>query len=181
LNISGIVDLPWGFQFSLLSTFISRPPVEPVIDGVDITGTNTQSSAYTPLPGEQYNGWLSESQLTNLLGQYNSQYAGKPTPAGAAGISPGQTFPALTLPSRYSLGNDFTSQDIRLTKIIHIKERYQFRIIAEAFNIFNFGNLTGDSYNLASPGSFGLATQRVSSTFGSGGPRAFQFAGRFEF
>ena len=181
LTISGIVDLRWGFQFSLLSTFISRPPVEPVIDGVDITGTNTQSTAYTPLPGVQYNGWLSNSQLQNLVNQYNSTYAGKPTPAGAAGVSPGQTFPTVTLPSHYSLGNDFTSQDIRLTKIFRLKERYEFRIIAEAFNIFNFGNLTGDSFNLASPGSFGVPTQRVSSTFGSGGPRAFQFAGRFQF
>jgi hypothetical protein len=181
LTISGIVDLGWGIQFSLLSTFISRPPTEPVIDGVDITGTNVQSTAYTPLPGERYDGWLSQSQLQNLVNQYNSQYAGKPTPAGAAGVSPGQTFPAVTLPSRYSLGNDFTSQDIRLSKILRVKERYQFRIIAECFNILNFGNLTGDSYNLASPGSFGIATQRVSSTFGSGGPRAFQFAGRFEF
>ena len=181
LNISGIVELPWGFQFSLLSAFISRPPVEPVIDGVDITGTNTQSTAYTPLPGEQYDGWLSQSQLQNLVNHYNSQYAGKPTSAGAAGISPGQTFPTVTLPSHYSLGNDFTSQDIRLTKTFRLKERYELRIIAEAFNILNFGNLTGDSFNLASPGSFGLPTQRVSSTFGSGGPRAFQFAGRFQF
>jgi hypothetical protein len=115
------------------------------------------------------------------VNQYNTQYAGKPTPAGAAGISPGQAFPTVTLPSHYSLGNDLTSQDVRLSKVFRVKERYQFRIIAEAFNIFNFGNLTGDSYNLASPGSFGVATQRVSSTFGSGGPRAFQFAGRFEF
>ncbi len=148
---------------------------------MDITGTNTQSTAYTPLPGEQYDGWLSQSQLQNLVNHYNSQYAGKPTSAGAAGISPGQTFPTVTLPSHYSLGNDFTSQDIRLTKTFRLKERYEFRIIAEAFNILNFGNLTGDSFNLASPGSFGLPTQRVSSTFGSGGPRAFQFAGRFQF
>ena len=181
LNISGIVELPWGMQFSLLSTFVSRPPTEPVIDGVDITGTNTQSTAYTPLPGEQYDGWLSNSQLANLVSQYNAQYAGKLTPAGAADISKGQTFPAITLPSHYSLGHDFTSQSIRLTKIIRLKERYEFRIIAEAFNIFNFGNLTGDSFNLASPGSFGVATERVSSTFGQGGPRAFQFAGRFQF
>jgi len=131
LNISGTVDLPWGFQFSLLSAFIGPPPVEPVIDGVDITGTNTQSTAYTPLPGEQYNRWLSHGQLQNLVNQYNSQYAGKPTSAGAAGISPWQTYPAISLPSHYNLGHDFTSQDIRLTKIIRFKERYEFRIIAD--------------------------------------------------
>jgi len=181
LTISGIVDLPKGFQFSLLSTFISPPPVEPVIDGVDITGTNTQSTAYTPLPGEQYNGFISHSQLQNLVNQYNTQYAGKPTPAGTAGISQGQVFPAITLPAHYNLGNDFTSQDIRLTKIIHIRERYEFRVIAEAFNIFNFGNQVLPNFNLASPTTLGLPTQRAASTFGTGGPRAFQFAGRFQF
>lgn len=181
LNISGIVDLPWGFQISLLSAFNSPPPVEPVINGVDITGTNTQSSAYTPLPGEQYNGWLSHGDLQKLVSQYNSQYAGQLTPAAAAGISKGQKFPAITLPAHYNLGHDFTSQDIRVTQTFRINERYEFRIISEAFNMFNFGNLTGDSFNLASPGSFGLPLQRVSSTSGSGGPRAFQFAGRFSF
>ena len=181
LNISGIVDLPWGFQFSMLSAFNSPSPVEPLINGVDITGTNTQSSAYTPLPGEQYNGWLSHGDLQMLVNQYNSQYAGQPTPAGAAGISKGQKFPPITLPTHYNLGHDFTSQDIRLSKVFRFDERYEFRVMAEAFNIFNFGNLTGDSFNLASPGSFGLPLQRVSSTFGSGGPRAFQFAGRFSF
>ena len=181
LTISGTVDLKWGFQFSLLSTLISPPPVEPVIDGVDITGTDTQSSAYTPLPGHQYNGWLSHSQLQNLVNQYNSQYAGKATPAGAAGISPGQKFPEITLPANYNLGHDFVSQDVRVSKAFRFKERYEFRIMAEGFNIFNFGNSTGDNFNLASPGSFGVPTQRVSQTFGTGGPRAFQFGGRFSF
>lgn len=180
-NLSGLVDLPWGFQISLLSAVISRPPVEPVINGVDITGTDVQSSAYTPLPGSEYNAFLSHSQLQNLVHQYNSTYAGKPTPAGAAGISPGQVYPTITLPQHYNLGHDFTSQDVRISKRFRFRERYEFKIIAEAFNIFNFGNLTGDNFDLTSPGSFGQPTQRVSSTFGSGGPRAFQFAGRFSF
>ena len=181
LNISGTVDLPWKFQFSLISAFISPPPVEPTISGVDITGTDVQSSAYTPLPGEQYGGWLSKSKLQNLVNQYNTKYAGQLTPAGAAGILPGQKYPAIALPQHYNLGHDFTSQDIRLSKLFRFRERYELRIIAEAFNIFNFGNLTDDSFNLTSPASFGLPTQRVSSTFGSGGPRAFQFGGRFSF
>jgi hypothetical protein len=181
LTISGTAELKWGFQFSLLSTVVSPPPVEPVIDGVDITGTDTQSSAYTPLPGHQYDGWLTHSELQNLVNQYNTQYAGKATPAGTAGISPGQVFPKITLPAHYNLGHDFVSQDVRLSKAFRFKERYEFRVMAEGFNIFNFGNSTGDNFNLASPGSFGLPTQRVSQTFGSGGPRAFQFAGRFSF
>ncbi len=181
LNISGVVDLPWKIQISLLSAFISRPPVEPVISGVDISGTNTQSGAYTPLPGNSYNGWLSQSQLQKLVAGYNSTYSGQLTPAALAGISPGQKFPVVTLPAHYNLGHDFTSQDIRLSKAIRFNDRFELRLIAEAFNILNFGNLTGDNFSLNSPASFGRPTQRVGQTFGSGGPRAFQFAGRFTF
>jgi hypothetical protein len=53
------------------------------------------------------------------------------------------------------------------------------------FNIFNFGNETGQSYTLDPATStspvFGVPTARVGQTFGSGGPRAFQFGGRFSF
>jgi hypothetical protein len=190
LNISGTVDLPWRFQVSLISAVISPPPVEPIISGVDISGTNfSASGTYTPLPGHEYNGFLSHSELQNLVNQYNANFAGKPTPAGAAGLAGSvvaghffpQTFPTITLPAHYNLGHDFTSQDLRVQKSFRFKERYEFRIIGEVFNIFNFGNLTGDNFSLTSPSSFGLPTQRVGQTFGSGGPRAFQIAGRFSF
>jgi hypothetical protein len=180
LNMSGVVDLRWGFQFSLISAFVSRPPVQPIINGVDNTGTDTQAGATMVLPGMQFNQFLSQSQLTNLVNQYNTTYAGKPDPAAVAGISPSQIYPKLTLPANYNLGHDFTSQDIRITKSFKIREKYEFRIIGEAFNIFNFGNVTGDSYILNAP-EFGLPQQRISYTFGDGGPRAFQFAGRFQF
>ena len=49
------------------------------------------------------------------------------------------------------------------------------------FNVFNTSNLTNFNYNLLVPGTFGKANQRVGQTFGSGGPRAFQLAGRFTF
>jgi hypothetical protein len=181
LNISGTVDLPWRFQVSMISAVISRPPVEPIISGVDITGSNIGSGAYTPLPGHEFNGFLSQGDLQNLVNQYNTNFAGKPTPAAAAGLAPGQVFPKVTLPAHFNLGHDFTSQDLRVQKSFRFKERYEFRIIGEVFNIFNFGNLTGDNFSLTSPSSFGLPTQRVGQTFGSGGPRAFQIAGRFSF
>jgi len=180
LNLSGIVNLRWGLQVSLISAFLSRSPVQPVIAGVDITGTNTQSTANTALPGMGYNQFLSQSGLQTLVNQYNANYAGKPTPAAMAGIAPTQTYPKLALPAHYNLGHDFTSQDLRITKSFRFSDRYEVRLIGEAFNIFNFGNLTGDSFNLASP-AFGQPQQRIGQTFGTGGPRAFQFAGRFQF
>lgn len=180
LNISGLVNLPWGLQFSMISTFNSRPPVSPEISGVDLVGSDLSSGGHMILPGLSFNQWIDQSQLASAVANYNSTYAGKPTPAAVAKVSPGAVYPTITLPPHYNLGHDFTSQDIRLTKEFTFAERYQLRIIAEGFNIFNFGNLTGDSFFLNSP-TFGQPQQRISQTFGTGGPRAFQLAARFQF
>ena len=177
LNISGIIDLPWKVQVSVVSQFLSHPPVAPTIGGFDNTGTNSPSGAYTPLLtvlGHEYSGFLSNSDLQKLVGQYNSTVAGTKTPAGT-------TFPTITLPANYQLGDVFSSQDIRVQKTISLHERLQLRIIGEVFNVFNVSNVTNFSFNLATPSTFGLPNQRVGQTFGSGGPRAFQFAARMSF
>ncbi len=182
LNISGIVDLPWDFQVSVLSSYISHSPVNPVISGFDATGTNAVGGGgYTPLPGHGFSGFLSKTELRKLVDQYNSTLAGTLTPAGEAGLIANQRFPVITLPKDFELGDIFSSQDVRVTKTFRLHEQVNLRIIGEVFNIFNVSNLTGFSYNLASPGSFGKPTQRVGQTFGSGGPRAFQVGARISF
>jgi hypothetical protein len=158
--------------------------VAPVINGYDNTGTNTTSSGYTPLLGilgQGYAGFLSKSDLQNLVNQYNSQFAGTLTPAGVAGVSANQRYPKITLPSDYQLGDIFSSQDLRVTKTFGLSGRSDLRLIAECFNIFNVSNLTNFNYNLVVPATFGKANQRVGQTFGSGGPRAFQIGARFSF
>jgi hypothetical protein len=182
LTISGSVDLPWRVQLSLLSTMISRPPVQPTVSGISLDGSDTSSSGHFALPGMQYNQFISQDELQRLVDQYNTNYAAKLTPAGQAGITPNQVFPRITLPAHYNLGHNFLSQDLRVAKSIRFSDRYELRILGEAFNILNIGNLTLDSFNLLSP-SFGQPQQRLlnGSTFGSGGPRAFQFAARFQF
>ena len=184
LTVSGLIDLPGQVQVSLLSTFLSRPPVAPTINGFDNTGTNVSSSGYTPLLevlGQGYSGYLSKSDLQDLVNQYNSTIAGTLTPAGRAGITAGQRYPTITLPSDYQLGDVFTSQDLRVMKTIGLGDRTQLRLIGEAFNIFNVSNLTNYNFNLVVPSTFGKANQRVGQTFGSGGPRAFQLAARVSF
>ena len=59
-------------------------------------------------------------------------------------------------------------------------ERWRATLIGEVFNLFNFANLSGYSGNLLGAG-FGQPTSRITQVFGSGGPRAFQLGGRFEF
>jgi hypothetical protein len=106
--------------------------------------------------------------------RYNSSVAGTKTPAGT-------NFPTITLPAHFQLGDVFSSQDIRVQKTITLHERVNLRLIGEVFNVFNVSNVANFSFNLAQPSTFGLANQRVGQTFGSGGPRAFQFAARLGF
>jgi len=183
LNVSGVVELPWKFQVSFISSYTSRSPFQPVIPGVDLTGSGIDGF---PLPGmgdSLFNRGLSNADLVRLVNQYNQTYAGKKGP------NPSQTFPLVTLPATYGFGRNFNSQDLRLTKLLKWHDRFELQAFAEAFNIFNFANLTydlsssgawGSSNNLLNPG-FGQPTGRAGGTFGTGGPRAFQLGSRFSF
>ena len=111
---------------------------------------------------------------------WNQNYAGKKDARG-------KTIPSIVLPGDYSLGASFNSQDLRVTKKFTFKERYQFSIFGEVFNVLNIGNVSGFGFNVdqVTPTNqtynFGIPTQRVGQVFGSGGPRAFQLGGRFQF
>jgi hypothetical protein len=179
LNVSGIVDLGWGFQLGVISQSSTKGPINPSISGVELTGDGTTSQ---PLPLSSYNclnRGCGRSDLESAVSTWNSTYAGKKDALG-------KTIPAVVLPSNYSLGDNFNSQDIRVTKTFTFAERYKLSIFAEAFNIFNIANLGGYNFNLdqVQPNqtfSFGQPTQRAGQVFGSGGPRAFQLGGRFQF
>jgi hypothetical protein len=186
LNLSGFVDLPKGFQVSLLSAFLSHPPVAPYISGFNNAGTDFTSSGYSPLLallGKGFSGFISKSDLLKMVSQYNATIAGTLTPAGQTSIPglSGQKYPKITLPTDFNLSEVFTSQDLRVAKTFSFRERYKLRIIGEVFNIFNTSNVQLFNLDLASPTSFGFPTQRIGQTFGSGGPRAFQVAARFMF
>lgn len=173
LNISGVLDLPWGFQLGLISSTTTRNPQMASISGIDINGNG---SGVTPLPGLSYNclnRGCGQSDLAAAVANFNSTYAGKKDGTG-------KTIPTLTLPASYEFGEGINSQDIRLTKSFTFKERYRFSIFGEMFNVFNISNLSGFNYNL-NLGVFGQPTQRVAQVFGSGGPRAIQVGGRFTF
>jgi len=180
LNLSGVVDLPWGFQLGLISESSSRGPVMPFISGVSLTGDGSTSA---PLPGLAFNclnSGCGTSDLQRAVTAWNQNYAGTKDALG-------KTIPAVVLPQNYSLGDGFSSQDVRLTKTFRYRERYRLSIFAEAFNIFNIANLGGYSFNLdqVTPTnqsfSFGQPTSRAGQVFGSGGPRAFQLGGRVQF
>ena len=85
------------------------------------------------------------------------------------------------------LGDSLSSFDVRLTKTFKLGERWSIQGIAEVFNLFNVTNIRGVNNvnfsgvrNTIGPG-FGEALQTAGGVFGTGGPRAFQFAARVQF
>ncbi len=94
----GIVGtLPWNFQVSFIGHFNSSLPLPIIVTGTgagaifqtDFTGDGTTQD---PLPGT-VNGSFGRDANANglnaLLGQYNSTYGNKPTPAGMVLVNNG--------------------------------------------------------------------------------------------
>ena len=180
LTFSGTYQLPWGFEISNISTFATRGPVQPFIGGgIDLYGDGSGTDqGGVPLPGVGYNEFnitKGTSDLINAVNAFNQQYGGKTTPSG-------QPIPILTVPSNFSWGRNFTSEDFRVTKKFRVwREHVTLKVFGEVFNAFNYANLQGYSYDLTIPASFGVPTSRAGQVFGSGGPRAFQLGARVEF
>ncbi|HZM84924.1 MAG TPA: carboxypeptidase-like regulatory domain-containing protein [Blastocatellia bacterium] len=175
--------------------------------GFDVEGDGTFTFR---LPGTTIGSFghdIDADGIRKLVAQYNGTIpAGKDVPLsqipkGSQRDIIGTAFPYIVLPDKFAFGDSFITHDLRLTRIIRIRENLRLNIIAEGFNIFNVANLTGFSGTLdqwirpiapttanplGTPGrnpdfGFGQATGRVNPIFGSGGPRAFQFAARLSF
>jgi hypothetical protein len=185
LTVAGTVNIKWGFTLSLNSSFISRTPITPQVNGLILPGT-VPSGSTEPLPGIKYgsiNAGAGKDELAAAVAAYNSNIVGTKNAQGSVITAP------LILPSDYQFNDPTITQDFRLTKTFSYKERYKFNILAEMFNAFNISNLTGYSSTLDTKSTvaanqtfaFGQPTQRINQTFGSAGPRAVQVGARFTF
>lgn len=161
------------------------------------------------LPGASFNSFgrgQSADDIRKLVDAYNATFpAAKDTPLSqitnrANRDAIGTSYPYIVLPENFKSGDSFLSHDVRLTRVVTVREKIKLSLIAEGFNVLNIANLSGFTGSLASAayvrpttvggtGSnpsaasniFGRATARVSPIFGTGGPRAFQFAARLSF
>jgi hypothetical protein len=175
LNVSGFVDLPWRLQASFTVSAYSRPPFMAYVNGMDFNGDGTQEDLLPGSKVNQFNRGLGRDGLAALVGQYNQQFANKPTLGG-------QTAPLLILPANYSFNDGFFTQDFRLSRTFSLgSERVRLVLFGEVFNLLNTANLAGYGSNIANPAQFGQPGERFSQIFGSGGPRAFQLGMRVNF
>jgi hypothetical protein len=190
-----------GWQVSMISTAFSGQPFSVFLPNfVDLSRSGTFQT-YLPGTGEGSIGRSvkSVSELNGLIDAFNASipHLGVPCPTVAA---PGQRCDSNSdafgdtivrvahVPNNTLIGGDSViSQDFRMTKTFSFSERVKLDLIGEVFNLFNIANLTtggttgftlseeGDSTNPIP------ASERTTSVFGTGGPRAFQFAAKFRF
>ena len=196
-TFSGVVNLPWGLQTSLIAVYASKNPFSARIPSdVDLNGDGVGGDTLPGLENNDLGRGVGKSELFELVNQYNLTVA---KPSGGL-IRP------LVIPGDVSFNDNFQSHDVRVSKDFRFKERYVVQGLVEVFNIFNISNLIGDgpfgnfrtfldpanftNPSAASPDTsiivpaglrFGRPSGRAGQAFGTGGPRALQFGFRFTF
>jgi hypothetical protein len=172
-NLAGVVRLPWRFELGINYSYSSVPPFNAIVGGIDFNGDGTTGDLLPGTTVGQFNRRLGRADLVRLVDRFNQTYAGTTDTHGRA-------IPKLSLPARYSLDHNFQSLDLRLSRAFVFRDRWRLSLIGEVYNLYNAANLTGYSGDVTSAG-FGQPTARFTQLFGSGGPRAFQFAVRLSF
>lgn len=189
----GVFTAPWDLAVSPIWTVASSVPIDIRVPEIPPSSPR--------LPNLARNAGARSvktcAQLNQAIALWN-----------AGGPVAGSLLPTVTCTG--DLGDSFSSLDLRVSKAFTWRERHKFELIAEAFNLFNVTNIRGVNNNNFSgfnnaitrddPGpdmifgtnlmtgvtddlatNFGRPARTAGGFFGSGGPRAFQFALRYSF
>lgn len=141
VTISGIIDLPKGFQLAPIMQFGSARPFN-LTNSANTLNTGGGTTNAVVVPTNNPTDWLAYSG--NNTGAQNCFY-------GINGVSQGCTIAAYD-PLR---GDPFFQLDMRLAKNIRIRERANLQLVAQAFNLTNRANYGNDfNGNIASPTTF---------------------------
>jgi hypothetical protein len=173
----GSFEVPWNLTISPIWTYSSRVPMDSVVPALSSRLPILRRNA---LGRDISNG----AELNTAIDLWNSLPVC--THVNQIPCNPG-TILAHVNPN-LKFGDDFNSLDLRLTKTWSLREQNKLQFIAEVFNLGNITNIRGFNNNnysgflndITSP-EFNKPLSTAGKFFGSGGPRAFQFALRYAF
>ena len=142
VTLSGIIDLPKGFQLAPIMQFGSARPYA-VTNSSNTLNTGGGTGTAVVVPTSNPTNWFAFAG--NNTGAQNCFY-------GLNGVSQACTIAAYD-PLR---GDPFFQLDLRLAKNISFGERMKLQLVAQAFNLTNRANYGNDfNNNIASPSTFG--------------------------
>lgn len=192
-TFSGVFELPAQIRVAPILTLASSVPLDVLLPDGSSRVCELQRNAGT----RQFH---TGAELNAALTQINVAGGSLcPNPDPSTGFKPRVLLPLVR--DDLQFGDNFSSLDLRVSKVFRIGERWTIEPIAEVFNLFNVTNVLGvsnvnysgfsnvlvrDDNDPASAGflrssSFGQPVTTAGGVFGSGGPRAFQFAARVTF
>jgi outer membrane receptor protein involved in Fe transport len=192
-SFSGVFQLPADIRIAPILTLASTVPMDILLpDGSSrVCELSRNAGARQFQTGAELNAAL--SQINAAGGSLC------PNADPSTGFKPRVLVPLVSDDLKF--GDNFSSLDLRVSKVFKLGERWAIEPMAEVFNLFNVTNVLGvsnvnysgfsnvlvrDNNDPSSAGflrssSFGQAVTTAGGVFGSGGPRAFQFAARVTF
>ncbi len=189
ITLYGDTQLPHGFSLAPIYTFGSGVPADTFLPS---TAVNGASGARLPLlPRNAINR---EVKNSNQLNDYIAKWNALPACPAAFPCNAGGAI--ASVPANVSFSSPFSSFDLRARKTFVLREGVSLNLIGEGFNLANQVNVRGSNtanysgrnisigpYQSSAPvqTNFYTPVSVAGGFFGSGGPRAFQFAARIEF
>ena len=192
-SFSGVFQLPGAIRLAPILTLASSVPIDILLPDGSSRVCEFQRNAGARI-------FHTGAQLNAAIGEINAAGGSLcPNADPRTGFRPRVLLPLVD--DSLQLGDNFSSLDLRASRVFKLGERFTIEPIAEVFNLFNVTNVLGvsnvnysgfsnvlvrDSNDPVNPGfgrssSFGQPVTTAGGVFGSGGPRAFQFAARITF
>jgi hypothetical protein len=179
-TLSGVWELPAGIHLAPIFTLASAVPLDILLPD----GSSRVCELKRNAGARQFH---TGAELNTALSQINAAGGSQcPNAVPGTGFRPRVLLPLVRDDLRF--GDNFSSLDLRMSKVFKIGETLRIEPIAEVFNLFNIANVLGFSKsgysgfgNVLGSSNFGQPVTTAGGVFGSGGPRAFQFAARVTF
>ena len=167
ISLSGVVQLPWGFQVAPILSYGSARPFD-LRSGFDVLSRGSGYSRPVIVPN---------SDPTDYLAFDGS--AGKDSAAALACLGAGQCRQVGYDTVR---GNTYFSMDMRIAKNIRLREGWNLQLMFQAFDLTNKTNYGSNFHNTNTAGTF-LTPEGFINPSSSYTPRAFvgEFGARFTF